>query len=182
MIKSSKNLIVGLDIGTSTIKTVVGMINEDNEIDFLGFGKTKSMGVKRGVVIDIGSTVESIAKSISDAKLHSGEQDINSVYATISGNHIQSYTATGRAAISDHKEVRIQDLKAVEESAQAITLSNDQEILHVLPKDYEIDGQDGIKVPLGMSGIALDGRYHLITGAKNARDNIEKCIKMFNYT
>lgn len=182
MIKSSKNLIVGLDIGTSTIKTVVGMINEDNEIDFLGFGKTKSMGVKRGVVIDIGSTVESIAKSISDAKLHSGEQDINSVYATISGNHIQSYTATGRAAISDHKEVRIQDLKAVEESAQAITLSNDQEILHVLPKDYEIDGQDGIKVPLGMSGIALDGRYHLITGAKNARDNIEKCIKKCSIT
>ena len=105
MIKSSKNLIVGLDIGTSTIKTVVGMINEDNEIDFLGL-KTKSMGVKRGVVIDIGSTVESIAKSISDAKLHSGEQDINSVYATISGNHIQSYTATGRALYLI-KEVRI---------------------------------------------------------------------------
>ena len=118
MIKSNKNLIVGLDIGTSTVKTVVGIINEDNEIDFLGFGKTKSLGVKRGVVIDIGSTVESIAKSISDAKLQSGEDDIDSVYATISGNHIQSYTATGRAAISDHKEVRIQDLKAVEESAK----------------------------------------------------------------
>jgi cell division protein FtsA len=176
MIKSDKNLIVGLDIGTSYVKTIVGSVNEDNEIDFLGVGKTKSLGMKRGVVIDIGSTVESIAKSVESAELVSSEK-ITSVYATISGNHIQSYAATGRAAISDHKEVSNQDLKAVEEAAKAMNLSNDQEILHVLAKEYEIDGQDGIKVPLGMSGIALDGKYHLVTGAKNARDNIEKCIK-----
>ena len=176
MARNEKNLIVGLDIGTSYIKTVVGSINEDNQIDFEGVGRSKSLGMKRGVVIDISATVESIEKSIEEAELVSGEK-ISSVYVSISGNHIQSFNASGRAAISDHKEVTNQDLKSVEESAKAITLSNDQEILHVIPKDYEIDKQDGIKVPLGMSGIAIDGRYHLITGATNARDNIEKCIK-----
>ena len=179
MVKNDKNIIVGLDIGTSYVKAIVGAVNEDNEIDFLGIGKSKSLGMKRGVVIDISATVQSIEKSIEEAELVSGYK-IKSAYVSISGKHIQSFNATGRAAISDHKEVSKQDLKSVEESAKAITLSNDQEILHVLAKDYEIDNQDGIKVPLGMSGIALDGRYHLVTGAKNARDNIEKCIKKCN--
>ena len=176
MIKNEKNLLVGLDIGTTFIKAIVGIVNEDNEIDFLGVGKSNSLGMKRGVVIDISATVQSIEKAVEEAELVSGHK-INSAFVSISGKHIQSFNATGRAAISDNKEVSNQDLKSVEESAKAITLSNDQEILHVLPKDYEIDGQDGIKVPLGMSGIALDGRYHLVTGAKNARDNIEKCVK-----
>ena len=176
MAKNNKNLIVGLDIGTSSVKTIIASINEDNEIDFLGKGSAKSLGMKRGMVIDIHSTVQSIKKSVEEAELIA-EEEIKSVYASISGNHIQSYDANGRAAISDNKEVTQDDLSSVEESAKAITLSNDQEIIHVLPKDYEIDGQDGIKVPLGMSGIAIDGRYHLVTGAKNARDNIEKCIK-----
>ena len=176
MIKNEKNLLVGLDIGTTFIKAIVGIVNEDNEIDFLGVGKSNSLGMKRGVVIDISATVQSIEKAVEEAELVSGYK-ISSAFVSISGKHIQSFNATGRAAISDNKEVSSQDLKSVEESAKAITLSNDQEILHVLPKDYEIDGQDGIKVPLGMSGIALDGRYHLVTGAKNARDNIEKCVK-----
>ena len=179
MVKNDKNIIVGLDVGTSYVKAIVGVINEDNEIDYLGIGRSKSLGMKRGVVIDISSTVQSIEKSIEEAELLSGYK-IKSAYVSISGKHIQSFNATGRAAISDHKEVSKQDLKSVEESAKAITLSNDQEILHVLAKDYEIDSQDGIKVPLGMSGIALDGRYHLVTGAKNARDNIEKCVKKCN--
>ena len=176
MARNENDLIVGLDIGTSSIKTVVASINEDNELDFEGFGKSKSLGVKRGVVIDISSTVDSIHKSIEDAELMSGEK-IRSVHVSISGNHIQSLNAEGRAVVSDNKEVTNQDLKSVVESAKAITLSNDQEIIHVIPKDYAIDKQDGIKVPLGMSGVAIDGRYHLITCAKNARDNIEKCIK-----
>ena len=176
MARDKKNLIVGLDIGTSYVKTIVGSINEDSEIEIEGVGRSKSLGMKRGVVIDISSTVDSIEKSIEDAELMSGER-ISSVYFSISGNHIQSISADGRAAISDHNEVTNQDLKSVEESAKAITLSNDQEILHLIPKDYVIDKQHGIKVPLGMSGTAIDGRYHLIIGAKNARDNIEKCIK-----
>ena len=176
MIKNEKNILVGLDIGTTFIKAIVGIVNEDNEIDFLGVGKSNSLGMKRGVVIDISATVQSIEKAVQQAELVSGYK-ISSAFVSISGKHIQSFNATGRAAISDNKEVSNQDLKSVEESAKAITLSNDQEIIHVLPKDYEIDGQDGIKVPLGMSGIALDGRYHLVTGAKNARDNIEKCVK-----
>ena len=176
MAKNDKNLIIGLDIGTSTVKTVIATIDEDNDINFEGYGVSKSLGMKRGMVIDINSTVQSIQDSVETAEGVAGHK-IKSVFASISGNHIQSYDANGRAAISDNKEVSIGDLNSVEESAKAITLSNDQEILHVLPKDYEIDGQDGIKVPLGMSGIAIDGRYHLVTGAKNARDNIEKCIK-----
>ena len=176
MAKNEEKLIVGLDIGTSYIKTVVGSINENNELYYEGFGKSRSLGMKRGVVIDISSTVDSINESIEAAELMC-EEKIKSVYVNISGNHIQSISADGRAVISDHKEVTNQDLKSVEESAKAITLSNDQEILHLIPKDYVIDKQDGIKVPLGMSGNAIDGRYHLITGAINARDNIEKCIK-----
>lgn len=176
MVKNDRNVIVGLDIGTSSVKALVGIINEDFEIDVLGVGKSKSLGMKRGVVIDISATVQSIEKAVEDAELLS-EIKIKSVYVSISGKHIQSLNATGRAAISDQKEVSHQDLNSVKESATTITLTNDQEILHVLAKDYMIDGQDGIKVPLGMSGIAIDGRYHLVTGAKNARDNIEKCIK-----
>jgi cell division protein FtsA len=176
MAKNDKNVIVGLDIGTSSVKALVGVMNEDLEIDVLGIGKSKSLGMKRGVVIDISATVQSIEKAVEDAELLS-EIKIKSVYVNISGKHIQSFNATGRAAISDHKEVSDQDLNAVKESATTIRLTNDQEILHVLAKDYTIDGQYGIKVPLGMSGIAIDGRYHLVTAAKNARDNIEKCIK-----
>ena len=176
MAKNDKNIIVGLDIGTSTVKTVIATIDEDNDINFEGLGISKSLGMKRGMVVDINASVQSIQDSVETAEQVAGHK-IKSVYANISGNHIQSYDANGRAAISDNKEVSKDDLNSVEESAKAITLSNDQEILHVLPKDYEIDGQDGIKVPLGMSGIAIDGRYHLVTGAKNARDNIEKCIK-----
>jgi len=179
MIKNDKNIIVGLDVGTSYVKAIVGFINEDNKIDYLGVGKSKSLGMKRGVIIDISSTVQSIQKCIESAELLS-DHKIKSAYVSMSGKHIQSLQAVGRAAISDHKEVSKQDLKSVEESAKAITLSNDQEILHLLAKDYEIDSQDGIKVPLGMSGIAIDGRYHLVTGAKNARDNIEKCVKKCN--
>ncbi len=176
MVKNDRNVIVGLDIGTTSVKALVAVINEDFEIDVLGVGKSKSLGMKRGVVIDISATVQSIEKAVEDAELLS-EIKIKSVYVSISGKHIQSLNAIGRATISNNKEVSHQDLNAVEESATAITLTNDQEILHVLAKDYMIDGQDGIKVPLGMSGIAIDGRYHLVTGAKNARDNIEKCIK-----
>ena len=109
-------------------------MNDDSEIDFLGVGRSKSLGMKRGVVIDINATVQSIEKAIEDAELLCGHE-LKSMYVSISGNHIQSFNATGRAAISDHKEVSDQDLKSVEESAKAITLSSDQEILHVLAKD-----------------------------------------------
>ncbi len=176
MIKNDKNLLVGLDLGTSFLKLIVGKINEDNEIDFIGIVKSKSLGIKRGVVIDINATVVSIEKTVEDAE-ELLDINIDSLYVNISGKHIHSFNVTGRAAISDHKEVTLQDLKSVEESAKAITLPSDQEILHVISKDYEIDGQDGIKAPIGMSGIAIDGRYHLVTGAKNARDNLEKCIR-----
>ena len=119
MARDKKNLIVGLDIGTSYVKTVVGSINEDNEIEIEGVGRSNSLGMKRGVVIDISSTVDSIEKSIQEAEQLSGER-ISSVYVSISGNHIQSISADGRAAISDHNEVTNQDLKSVEESAKEL--------------------------------------------------------------
>ena len=142
MVKNDRNVIVGLDIGTTSVKALVAVINEDFEIDVLGVGKSKSLGMKRGVVIDISATVQSIEKAVEDAELLS-EIKIKSVYVSISGKHIQSLNAIGRATISNNKEVSHQDLNAVEESATAITLTNDQEILHVLAKDYMIDGQDG---------------------------------------
>ena len=161
MIKNEKNLLVGLDIGTTFIKAIVGIVNEDNEIDFLGVGKSNSLGMKRGVVIDISATVQSIEKAVEEAELVSGYK-ISSAFVSISGKHIQSFNATGRAAISDSKEVSSQVLKSVEESAKAITLSNDQEILHVLPKDYEWSGtQDNLKMNNLYSSIIEESNAYL---------------------
>ena len=140
MAKNDKNLIVGLDIGTSTVKTIIATIDEDNDINFEGHGVSKSLGMKRGMVIDINSTVQSIQDSTETAALMAGHK-VKSVYASISGNHIRSSDAHGRAAISDNKEVSIEDLNSVEESAKAMTLPNDQEILHVrhyFEYDYQI--------------------------------------------
>ena len=143
--KNNKNLIVGLDIGTSSVKTIIALINEDNEIDFLGKGSAKSLN-ERGMVIDIHSTVQSIKKSVEEAELLA-EEEIKSVYASTATTF--KVTTQMVVQIADNKEVTKDDLNSVEESAKAMTLPNDQEIIHVLPKDYEIDGQDGIKVPWG---------------------------------
>ena len=173
--KNDKNIIAALDVGTSKIVTLVAEISEDRSIDIIGYGICESKGLKRGIVVDIEATVESIKKSIGEAERTSG-YNILSLVTGIAGNHIRSISSTGTVPITNN-EVTQDDLDAVLESASAITIPGDQKILHRIPQEYIIDKQDGIRVPIGMSGIRLESRVHIVTGANNAIENIVKCIK-----
>lgn len=171
------NLIVGLDIGTSKIVTIVGEV-EDGRVNILGIGSKPSRGLKKGVVVDIDSTIESIQSAVEEAELMCG-CTINSVYAGIAGSHIRSLSSHGIVAIKD-KEVQQHDVDRVIDAAQAVAIPADQKILHILPQEYLIDEQEGIKQPLGMSGVRLEAKVHLVTCAVNAVQNIEKCIRRCN--
>ena len=166
--------IVGLDIGTNKIAAIVGEISANNELEIIGIGTYLSHGLKKGVVVNIESTVFSIQKAIEEAELMAG-CEINSVYAGIAGSHISSLNSHGIVAIRD-REVFHQDIDRVIDAAQAMAIPADQKILHVLPQEYLIDDQEGIKEPLGMSGVRLEAKVHMVTGAVNAAQNIEKCV------
>jgi cell division protein FtsA len=167
--------IVGLDIGTNKIAAIVGEISANNELEIIGIGTYLSHGLKKGVVVNIESTVFSIQKAIEEAELMAG-CEINSVYAGIAGSHISSLNSHGIVAIRDI-EVFHQDIDRVIDAAQAMAIPADQKILHVLPQEYLIDDQEGIKEPLGMSGVRLEAKVHMVTGAVNAAQNIEKCVE-----
>jgi cell division protein FtsA len=169
------NMIVGLDIGTSKVVAIVGEINEDGSLSIVGIGSHKSRGLKKGTVVNIESTVESIQRAIEEAELMAGCQ-INSVFAGIAGSHIRSMNSHGIVAIRD-REVVAADIERVIDAAQAVAIPADQKVLHILAQEYLIDSQEGIKDPLGMSGVRLEAKVHLITCAKNAVQNIDKCIK-----
>ncbi|MAV32952.1 MAG: cell division protein FtsA [Gammaproteobacteria bacterium] len=169
------NMIVGLDIGTSKVVAIVGEINEDGSLSIVGIGSHKSRGLKKGTVVNIESTVESIQRAVEEAELMAGCQ-INSVFAGIAGSHIRSMNSHGIVAIRD-REVVAADVERVIDAAQAVAIPADQRVLHILAQEYLIDSQEGIKDPLGMSGVRLEAKVHLITCAKNAVQNIEKCIK-----
>ena len=168
-------MIVGLDIGTSKVVAIVGEINAEGGINIVGIGRHKSRGLKKGAVVNIESTVQSIQRAIEEAELMAGCQ-IHSVYAGIAGSHIRSMNSHGIVAIRD-KEVYHADIDRVIDAAQAVAIPADQKILHILPQEYIIDSQEGVKEPLGMSGVRLEAKVHLITCATNAAQNIEKCIK-----
>ena len=168
-------MIVGLDIGTSKVVAIVGEISPEGDLNIVGIGSHKSNGLKKGVVVNIESTVQSIQRAIEEAELMAGCQ-IHSVYAGIAGNHIRSLNSHGIVAIKD-REVYDQDLDRVIDAAQAVAIPADQKILHILPQEYLIDEQEGVKEPLGMSGVRLEAKVHLVTCAVNAAQNIEKCIK-----
>ena len=170
-----KKLIVGLDIGTSKVVAIVGEIGLDGEIEIVGIGSSPSKGMKKGVVVNIESTVQSIQRAVEEAELMAGCQ-IHSVYVGIAGSHIRSLNSHGIVAIKD-KEVYRADLERVIDAAQAVAIPADQKILHILPQEYVIDDQEGIKEPLGMSGVRLEAKVHLVTCAVNAAQNIEKCIR-----
>lgn len=172
---SDNNLIVGLDIGTSKVVAIVGEINSSGGIEIVGIGSHKSSGLKKGVVVNIESTVQSIQRAIEEAELMAG-CEIHSVYAGIAGSHISSMNSHGIVAIKD-REVFSQDVDRVIDAAQAVAIPADQRILHILPQEYLIDNQEGVKEPLGMSGVRLEAKVHLITCAVNAAQNIEKCIR-----
>ena len=170
-----KKMIVGLDIGTSKVVAIVGEISLEGEIEIVGIGSSPSKGMKKGVVVNIESTVQSIQRAAEEAELMAGCQ-IHSVYVGIAGSHIRSLNSHGIVAIKD-KEVYRADLERVIDAAQAVAIPADQKILHILPQEYVIDDQEGIKEPLGMSGVRLEAKVHLVTCAVNAAQNIEKCIR-----
>lgn len=173
--KQEKRLIVALDIGTSKIAVLVGEINEDGHIALIGIGTHPSQGLKRGVVINIEATVQSIRKAIEAAELMAG-CTIHSVYTGIAGNHIRGLNSHGIVAIQ-RQEVMSSDVERVIDAAKAVAIPADQQILHILPQEFIIDGQEGIREPIGMSGVRLETRVHLVTGAVSASDNIVKCVR-----
>jgi cell division protein FtsA len=159
--RSDRNLIVGLDIGTSKVVALVGEVGLDGSIEVLGIGSQPSRGLKKGVVVNIESTVQSIQRAVEEAELMAG-CEIHSVFAGIAGSHVRSLNSHGVVAIRD-KEVTHADA--------------DQKILHVLPQEFIVDGQEGIRDPIGMSGVRLEAKVHIVTGADSAAQNIEKCIQ-----
>ncbi len=173
--KIDKNLIVGLDIGTSKVVAIVGEITPEGEIEIIGLGSHPSRGLKKGVVVNIESTVQSIQRAIEEAELMAGCQ-INSVYAGIAGSHIKSINSHGIVAIKD-REVSDMDLDRVIDAARAVAIPADQRILHILPQEFIIDEQEGIREPIGMSGVRLEAKVHLVTGAVGAAQNIIKCVR-----
>tara|TARA_B110000977_G_scaffold198751_1_gene284341 strand:+ start:5972 stop:7207 length:1236 start_codon:yes stop_codon:yes gene_type:complete len=172
---ASDNMIVGLDIGTSKVVAIVGEIVDDGSLNIIGIGSHRSRGLKKGTVVNIESTVESIQHAIAEAEMMAGCQ-IHSVYAGIAGSHIRSMNSHGIVAIRDG-EVERADIERVIDAAQAVAIPADQKVLHILPQEYLIDAQEGVKEPLGMSGVRLEAKVHLVTCAINAVQNIEKCIK-----
>lgn len=173
--KEEKQLIVALDIGTSKIVTVVSELKEDGEIEVLGLGQHISRGLKKGVVVNIDLTTQAIQRSVEEAELMA-DCKIKEVYTGIAGSHIRSLNSTGMVKIKD-LEVNDADVERVLETAQAITLPPDQRLLHTLEQEYIIDDQTGIKEPRGMSGMRLEVKVHIVSGAIAAAQNIIKCIK-----
>ena len=172
---AARKIIVGLDIGTSKVVAIVGEENEEGEIEIIGLGTNPSKGLKKRVVVNIESTVQSIQRAVEQAGLMAGCQ-IFSVYAGIAGSHIRSLNSHGIVAIREREVMQV-DVDGVIDAARAVAIPADQKILHVLPQDYLIDTQEGVKEPLGMSGVRLEAKVHLVTCAVNAAQNIEKCIE-----
>jgi len=168
-------MIVGLDIGTSKVVAIVGEISPDDGIEIIGIGSHPSKGLKKGVVVNIESTVHSIQRAVEEAELMAGCQ-IHSVYAGIAGSHIRSLNSHGIVAIRD-REVTPGDVERVIDAARAVAIPADQKMLHILPQEYVIDDQDGIREPIGMCGVRLEAKVHMVTGAVSAAQNIIKCVR-----
>jgi cell division protein FtsA len=173
--RSDRNLIVGLDIGTSKVVAIVGEVKADGALEIIGIGSHPSRGLKKGVVVNIESTVQSIQRAVEEAELMAG-CEIHSVYAGIAGSHVRSLNSHGIVAIKD-KEVVQGDVERVIDAAKAVAIPADQKILHVLPQEYIIDTQEGIRDPIGMSGVRLEAKVHIVTGADSAAQNIVKCVQ-----
>jgi cell division protein FtsA len=172
--KPEKSLVVGLDVGTSKIVAIVGEGLPDGTVEVIGLGTHPSTGLKRGVVVDMASTEQAIQRAVEEAELMAG-CEIHAVYAGISGSHMRSLNSDGTVAIKD-KEVSEGDVERVLDAARAVPVAADQKILHVLPQEYVIDNQDGIRQPIGMSGVRLEAHVHVVTAALSATQNISKCV------
>ncbi|WP_373974201.1 cell division protein FtsA [Chitinibacter sp. SCUT-21] len=175
MTRDAKNLIVGLDIGTSKVVAVVADVTEDGSLNVVGMGSASSKGLKRGVVVDIEKTVGAIQAALGEAELMA-DCKISEVYTGIAGSHIKSLNSHGMVAIKD-KEVTQADIDRVIETASAVNIPADHQVLHILSQEYVIDGQEDVKEPLGMSGVRLEVRVHIVSGAVSAVQNITKCVR-----
>ena len=175
MARDSNDLIVGLDIGTSKIVAIVAQMLPDGRYEIVGLGQHDSKGLRKGVVVNIETTVASIQRALEEAELMA-DCKIRSVYTGIAGNHIRSFNSSGMVAIGS-KEVSEADMARVIETAKAVNIPTDQQILHVLPQEFIIDGQEDIREPIGMSGVRLEVKVHIVTGAVSAAQNIVKCVR-----
>ncbi len=173
--KEEKNLIVGLDIGTSKVAAMVGEVKADGGIEIIGLGSQASRGLKKGVVVNIESTVQSIQRAVEEAELMAG-CEIHSVLCGIAGSHVRSLNSHGIVGVKD-REVTAADVDQVIDAARAVAIPADQKILHILPQEFIIDEQEGIKEPVGMCGVRLETRVHMVTGAVSAAQNIVKCVR-----
>ncbi len=173
--KLEKNIITGLDIGTSKVVALIGEVAADGAIEIIGIGSHPSRGLKRGVVVDIEATVNTIQRAVQEAELMAG-YEVRTVYAGIAGSHIRSLNSHGIVAIRD-LEVSQADVERVIDAAKAVAIPADQKILHILPQEFIIDSQGSIREPVGMAGVRLETKVHIVTGAVSAAQNIVKCVR-----
>ena len=173
--QQTSNMVVGLDIGTSKIAAIIGKIKSDGEIEVVGMGTHPSRGLKKGVVVNIDATVESIQHAIDEAERMSGFT-AKSVYVGIAGSHIKSFNSNGMVAIRN-QDVQAEDIERVMDAAQTIAIPGDERVLHILSQEYMIDNQGGIREPIGMSGVRLEAKVHMVTGSVSAAQNITKCVE-----
>ncbi len=173
--RNQNEIIVGLDIGTTKIACIIGEVTPEG-IDIIGIGSHPSRGLRKGVVINIDATINSIKKAVEEAELMAG-CEVNTVYAGIAGGHIHGFNSHGIVAVNKDKEVRPGDLSRVVDAAGAVAIPMDRQILHVIPQEYVVDDQDGIKEPLGMTGVRLEAKVHIVTASVTSAQNIIKCAR-----
>jgi len=177
--RRDREIVTALDIGTSKVAAIVAEMDEESrELEILGFGSSPSLGMKRGSVVNIEATTRSIDQAVGEAELMSGAQ-IGDVIVGISGDHVQSLTSHGIVAVGGD-EVSETDVARVIEAARAVVVPSDKRVLHVLPRDYVVDDQDGILDPSSMSGVRLEAHVHIVTVGESAAQNIEKCVRRCN--
>lgn len=174
-LKSKYPVIAGLDIGSTKVCFVIGIINSENKIEVVGVGKAPNTGIRQGVVVNIEATQNSIKKAKEEAELMSGYQ-VTEAWVGVSGTHIKSFDSKGMIAIKN-KEVTQADIDRVIEAAKAVAVPADRQVLHVLPREYKVDTQDGISDPIGMSGVRLEANVHIVTGGQTAINNTIKCVE-----
>jgi cell division protein FtsA len=173
--REARNLLVGLDIGTSKIVCVVGEVMPEGHIEIVGLGTHPSRGLKRGVVVNIEATTQSIRRAVEEAELMAGCR-AQSVYVGISGTHIKSHNSVGVVPVRS-REVSEKDVENVIEGGRAMAIPADQKVLHVVPQEFVVDGQEGIQEPVGMFGVRLEARVHIVTGSVSAAQNLQKCVE-----
>lgn len=175
MTKLSAPVLAGLDIGSTKVTVVIGTVGADNLLQIVGVGTAPNPGIRQGMVVNIEATTEAIKRAREEAELMSGYK-IQEVWLGVSGGHIRSFDSKGMVAIKN-KEVQSSDVERVIEAAKAVAVPNDRTVLHVIPRDYKVDGHDGILDPIGMAGIRLEASVHIVTGSQTALANNSKCLE-----